>query len=352
MKHRVHTLSMQVTYQCNIACRHCGPYCGPEEKDWMSVEEIKDLISQAGSMGVRTVVFTGGEPTLLKAKLCDVLRHAHGEAGMINSRIVTNARFAITYERATELLKQWQDAGLQEINISCGEYHQEFVSVDYVANAYRAARDLGFKTVLMVGEFLANGLGKLTPDIFEKAVGERLLSRDTMSPFSEYKHGFDRSEVMAYGRGKHEVPCGGINYRETGSIKSVCDDVNSVLTVHPNGNVTACCGIMVREDSLLTVGNWRQQKLAEIAEGAEQDIIMNWIRTLGLRDMKDWLQSKRDDLGLRERHQNICDLCADIMYNPKCQTVLIEQGAEREQAVLLAKVAADAAESGNFFYGA
>ena len=43
MKPLIPTLSLQVTYQCNIECRHCGPYCGPTEKAWMTVDEIKDL---------------------------------------------------------------------------------------------------------------------------------------------------------------------------------------------------------------------------------------------------------------------------------------------------------------------
>jgi hypothetical protein len=353
MKYHIHTLSMQVTYQCNIACRHCGPYCGPYEKDWMTVDEIKSLIAQASEMGAKTVVFTGGEPTLLKDDLIDILRYAHGEAGIVNSRIVTNGRFATSYERAKEMMQAWQDAGLQEINISCGEYHQEFVNIEYVANAYRAASDLAFKTVLMVGEFLSNGLGKMTPDMFEKAIGRgRLPTRDQMSPFSDYKHGFDRSEAMAFGRGKHEVPCGGINYRDDSTLRTVCQDVNAVVTVHPNGNVTACCGVMVREDSLLTIGNWRQQTLREIADAAEQDIILNWVRTLGLRDMKTWLEGKRSDLNLRQSHQNMCDLCADIMYNEKCQKLLVDHAAERENAVMLAKIAADAADSNDLIYGA
>src|SRR5439155_19620534 len=112
-------------YQCNIECGHCGPYCGPAERDWMTVDEIKDLISQAGVLGVTNVVFTGGEPTLLGPRLTDVLRFIRDETSIRSTRLVTNAAWAKTPAAAMERLRVWRDAGLEELNVSCGEYHQE-----------------------------------------------------------------------------------------------------------------------------------------------------------------------------------------------------------------------------------
>lgn len=349
---RMTTLSMQVTYQCNIECRHCGPYCGPQDNTWMSVDEIKDLIRQAGELGVESIVFTGGEPTLLKKNLVDILHYAHDEVGIASSRMVTNARFATTRKRARDLLSQWQDAGLRELNVSCGEYHQEFVSTEYVANAYLEACDLGYATVLLVGEFLSNGKGASTPEMLETAVGKKLQRKTTMSPYSDFTHGLFVGEVMGYGRGKTEVPREGIRYRELNEVRSVCEDVNKVITVHPNGNVTACCGIMVRDESLLNIGNWREQSLESIVNNADRDIILNWIRSLGLRDMKKWLESKDPKLGLRDRYQNMCDLCAEIQFNPRCQELLLKFAHEREVDIVAAMVADDTAHAPDFYYGA
>jgi MoaA/NifB/PqqE/SkfB family radical SAM enzyme len=114
---------MQVTYQCNIACKHCGPYCAPDQKEWMTLPEMKDLIQQASELGVRNVVFTGGEPSLLGDDLPVLLHYLHDELGIPFSRIVTNGKFATSYDKAHRIFKKWRDAGLAEVNISCGEFH-------------------------------------------------------------------------------------------------------------------------------------------------------------------------------------------------------------------------------------
>lgn len=342
MRPLVPTLSMQVTYQCNIECKHCGPYCGPKEKDWMTLDEMKDLIRQAGELGAYNVVFTGGEPTLLGKDLVALLRFIKTETPILSARIVTNAKWATTYERAHRLLTEWKTAGLDEINISCGEYHQEFVPVSVVATAFRAARDVGYKTVLLVGEFLAEGKGNFTPQDFKDAVGEDLLPPDLLSPYISDVHAFSCGSAMNYGRGREFLREEDLVYQEEGQIQSICSDVLTAITVHPNGNTTACCGVMMREESLLNIGNWREQKLQPMLEAANQDIILNWIRYVGLRNMKRWLQDKDPSIPFRDKYINICDLCAEIVYNKRCQELLVEHGHEKVGDIVTNKVAVDA----------
>jgi hypothetical protein len=353
MRPLIPVLSMQVTYQCNVACRHCGPYCAPEEKDWMTVEEIRDLIAQAAELGAATVVFTGGEPSLLGDELPPLFRLIHEELRVPNSRIVTNGKFGSSYDKAKRILASWQDAGLVEVNISCGEFHQEFIPIESVANAYRAACDLGFRTVLLAGEFLSPGKGKVSPEAFEAAVGRPLLNPEDTSPYTRRCHGMSTGGAMPYGRGRDHISLDDIDVRPEAEISSMCDDVLTAFTVHPNGNLTACCGIMVRDESLLNLGNWRTTRLRPLAERAHQDVILNWIRYRGLRDMKAWLQAKDPTLGLRDQYQNICDLCADIVYNRRCQELLVQHGQERRNEIVAAKVATDAVRSPpqRFAYG-
>ncbi len=37
-------------------------------------------------------------------------------------------------------------------------------------------------------------------------------------------------------------------------VQSICGDIFSAITIHPNGKVTACCGVMTRDYSLLDKG--------------------------------------------------------------------------------------------------
>jgi Radical SAM superfamily/4Fe-4S single cluster domain len=342
MKPLIPTLSMQVTYQCNIECKHCGPYCGPREYDWMTLEEMKDLITQAGELGAINVVFTGGEPTLLGKNLVTLLKFIRDETPISSTRMVTNGKWATSYMRAHRLLKEWKEAGLDEINISCGEYHQEFIPIKDVATAFKAARDIDFTTVLLAGEFLQEGKGKFTPQMFKDAVGEELLPIDLMSPFVTSCHGISIGTAMNYGRGKEFVKEEEMMLFPEATIPSLCADALSAITAHPNGNLTACCGIMVRDESLLNIGNWREQRLRPLLEEAHQDIVLNWIRYLGLHDMKRWLKEKDPSLQFRDKYSNICDLCAEIVYHDRCQELLIEHGHERASDIIANKVMMDA----------
>ncbi|HZN12283.1 MAG TPA: radical SAM protein [Blastocatellia bacterium] len=342
MKPLVPTLSMQVTYQCNIECKHCGPFCGPREYDWMTLGEMKDLIAQAAELGALNVVFTGGEPSLLGKDLMTLLHFIRDQTPIQSTRIVTNGKWASSYQTAHRLLKEWKEAGLQEVNISCGEYHQEFVPVETVAVAYKAARDLDFVTVLLAGEFLKEGKGKFPPQVFKDAVGEELLQPDVMSPYASRCHGMSIGAAMNYGRGKDYVKEEEMVLEPEGAIPSICSDVLTAITVHPNGNTTACCGIMVREESLLNIGNWREQRLRPMLEAAHQDVVLNWIRYLGLHDMKRWLREKDPTLQFRDKYTSICDLCAELVYNKRCQELLNQYGGERADDIIANKIVMDA----------
>jgi hypothetical protein len=333
---------MQVTYQCNIECKHCGPYCSPREKDWMTIDEILDLIRQAGELGAFNIVFTGGEPTLLKKDFITALRYIRDETPILLTRVVTNGKWATSYMAAYKLLKEWKEAGLVELNISCGEFHQEYVPISSVVNAFRAARDLDYKTVLMAGEFLAEGKGKYSLDDYVAALGENLLSPNLMSPYVSEWHGFSCGAAMRHGRGKDFIKEEDMILHPEEEIQSLCADVLSAITVHPNGNATACCGVMVREESLLNIGNWREQPLREMVEAANNDIVLNWIRYVGLKDMKGWLKEKDPTLQLSDKYATICDLCAELVYDKRCQELLVEHGHERIDDIIANKVAMDA----------
>jgi hypothetical protein len=335
------TLSLQVTYQCNIECGHCGPYCGPHEKDWMSVDEIRDLITQASELGAFNVVFTGGEPTLLGRHLPELLRFIREQTRIQSTRLVTNGKWANTPERAEHYLSMWKEAGLTELNISCGEYHQQFVPIEFVANGYRVAKRLGYKTVLLAGEFLAEGKGKYSPRDFARAVGEPLMPLDAMSPFIDEYRGMQCGSVMRFGRGADVVPEDAVMKRPEAAHKSRCFEVLKAITAHPNGNLTACCGVMVRQESLLNIGNWRTERLSAILERAHDDRVLNWIRYVGLKDMRRWLQQKDPNLRFATEHTSICDLCAEVVYNPRCQELLLEHGHERDGDIIANKVAVD-----------
>lgn len=181
------SLCLQVTFRCNIECDHCGPRCGPGETEAMTAQEMKRLIQQAAKLGALSVVFTGGEPSLLGEALLDAISFARNEAGMRSARVVTNASFASSYEAAHRRLKSWRDAGLEEINISCGEYHARFVPEERIGHAFRAAESLGYATVTLAIETIP--AGTVGPHCYLSRMETPLLPLDVSSPYLDERRG-------------------------------------------------------------------------------------------------------------------------------------------------------------------
>jgi len=55
-------VAWQCTYKCNLECIHCYAAYNPHEL--LTTKEAKSLIKQASDLGVKSFVFTGGEPLL------------------------------------------------------------------------------------------------------------------------------------------------------------------------------------------------------------------------------------------------------------------------------------------------
>lgn len=62
---------------CNIACEHCLISCSPTNHNYefMTLDNIKELIDESLNLGVKEFYFTGGEPFMNK-EIIDILDHA------------------------------------------------------------------------------------------------------------------------------------------------------------------------------------------------------------------------------------------------------------------------------------
>lgn len=115
------TLTILPTYRCTAACNNCcfGSHPGIDESVVGRIphERIINYIDQAADMGIRLIVFSGGESFLLKkAELDGAIAHAT-RRGMF-TRCVTNGFWAITKYRALKRLRSLRESGLTELNLS------------------------------------------------------------------------------------------------------------------------------------------------------------------------------------------------------------------------------------------
>lgn len=115
-----------LSYRCQCACKHCLYNCGPAWRDWISPDELRQLLTAVASLGDDTQVhITGGEPflnfplalqaTMIAAEL-DIPRY-----------IETNAGWCTQPDQVRDRFETLRQAGLQAILISCSPFHAETI---------------------------------------------------------------------------------------------------------------------------------------------------------------------------------------------------------------------------------
>lgn len=111
-----------VTYGCNLKCKHCYATAGKKWKDELTTEQAKLAIDAFDRAGVTILAFSGGEP-LVRPDIMELARYA-ADKGMYVA-MATNGTL-ITKEKAKEMKK----AGVQFVQISLdgldSKTHDEF----------------------------------------------------------------------------------------------------------------------------------------------------------------------------------------------------------------------------------
>ena len=136
-----------ITKACNFKCIHCYENAGKKADDELTTDEIIEGIDKLSRLGVASIAFSGGEPTVHPG-IIDLIKHA-SEDGMYVS-MATNGFKTAKIERANE----FADAGLEFVQISLDglnpETHDNFRGVPNSWN--RAVQSI--KNFLELGVFV------------------------------------------------------------------------------------------------------------------------------------------------------------------------------------------------------
>jgi len=121
-------LGITVGTKCNFRCRHClvDENLGSKK---ISRSEIKLLISEINKHTPRTLVFTGGEPTLYVNEINAILS-ALDATQEIKVRIITNGYFALNSVATVKVLKSFKL--LNGVSMSYDRFHSEFIPEAHV----------------------------------------------------------------------------------------------------------------------------------------------------------------------------------------------------------------------------
>jgi radical SAM protein with 4Fe4S-binding SPASM domain len=126
-------VTFELTYGCNLRCVHCYNPTHRALSHELTTVEICALLDQIADLGVLTVTFTGGEPSV-RPDIGDILQHARRQGLM--THLMTNAtRIAASF---TDLL---HEAGVSQINVSIyGATEAVYERMTQVPGSYRQFR--------------------------------------------------------------------------------------------------------------------------------------------------------------------------------------------------------------------
>jgi len=311
-------LVFSTTDRCPIECRFCAAGCSPRKNHRLSFTDMAAAVEAMVALGrLKVVVFTGGEPFLLGDTLLRMVRYCADRS--LKTRIVTNAYWAGTRQKAKQLLRMYADAGLTELNISADDYHQAFIPIGNVRNGNDVCRELGIPCLL--GHKVMKGC-QMTLANLERALGRKLTL------FEYHKRNPDNDVVLTgyavpVAKNMHLIPDDEILYPDVDeSWKRPCDSVmeNTVITCFKE--LSICCGMIPRAVPEVIVGSLDDYPIEELIERANADLIVNWLALEGPYGIMKFIVKHKPDIHFRHRYVSRCHLCSEIFTRADCRRVL------------------------------
>ncbi len=143
-------LRLSITDVCNFKCTYCLPNgYKPERKSssFLSLNELRRVVSAFADCGTTKVRITGGEPTLRK-DFTDIVSMIADQEAISKIAMTTNGY------RLEKSVKEWKAAGLTHINVSLDSldprmFHQITGEnkFDLVMRGINAALDAGYEQI-------------------------------------------------------------------------------------------------------------------------------------------------------------------------------------------------------------
>ncbi len=125
------SISFEITSQCNLKCRYCYTDAGEKQEKELEKKEILNLFDHLNSIGVGTLVFTGGEP-LHRPDFFEIARYANELDFTIT--LSTNGTLLDT-ETAFSLAS----TGFKRVQVSIEGNEEQHEALTGVKGSYRKA---------------------------------------------------------------------------------------------------------------------------------------------------------------------------------------------------------------------
>jgi len=243
----IDSISLALTYRCTAECSHCFMASSTSKDHPMTLSEAREYLAEARKAGATSVWFYGGEPFLYFDLLAGAVDYAR-QLGLVPTA-TSNAFWAVSEKASAERLSLLKEKGLQELSFSADPFHQEYVPLEHIRNAFQAAEALG----------IFAGVGAYCSFVQEQGDEIVVCCREAATRLSAYKPGVG-GEVWFAGTAAEVLAPLALKQAWTTYDRCIWQSMlfgqSGRVSVDPYGGVQPCTGI--------SIGNAKQRKLSEI----------------------------------------------------------------------------------------
>lgn len=294
-------LMLAVTNRCNKTCNHCCFSSSPEDNRGLSLTDMCHYIDEIASISMVTsgremldVRFTGGEPFLRFDDLLAAVGYAK-KRGAVRIGCTSNGYWATSLPEARRKISELKSAGLNDIRLSCDEFHESSDQIDLLRNAFMAVLEtnilLGLKIVVYRDSMRASDVLRLIGDI----------TRDIIFYIEEIS-------LLPVGRAR-ELP-GKIFLKSEGLPVNTWCDLLKTFVVDVEQNVYPCCSPL--RPPLLHLGNTRSESLSTLIEKANGNPLFKALAYKGPTFFIPFLE-KAGLVFPPGNYVNRCHLCQEVL---------------------------------------
>lgn len=317
------------TNRCTATCGHCLMNSSPQRRGQLSLAVISDTIGKLLNQQnpLDTVIFAGGEPTLLKSDLLDAIAFCADKG--LNTRMVTNASWAVTQKVAERMVESFREAGLAEINYSVDDFHEADINFSRVVNAWRASKNKGFDSVVIANCF--GPQSRITSDFIKEQLSEDLpafwddegLPNSIVAPSADgTRYLLSNSRLQRLGRAAN-LPDDAVVFPDQKILDIPCPWAVRSSALSAGGHLVACCGTEAHGNEFLDFGDVLESDIDTLLKKANDSLVIRAIKKLGPYFLMQFVKAYSGDENLfKERYASVCEVCEDVVHNARSREII------------------------------
>lgn len=325
------SISLISTNRCTAECANCCFQCNPRNNLSLNFEEAKNIIDQSltkYSHSIKLLVITGGECFTLGKELDKIISYA-SERRLL-TRVVTNGYWAYSFKKTYLRLLSLQQIGLTEINVSTGDEHQEFVSLDNVVNIIVASRLLNMTIAINVE---TSPLDSFSSDMLKNDIRLKKYELDKKANFYIVSGKWMYFKKQSKERIQRLLE---FNDKQSSSlIGERCSSILNDIIVFPDKKMYSCCGLTSIYSKYLYLGKLTSHSVTELYTKQFDDFIKVWLYTEGPGKILNFARKKRGLAPLSFRGVHTCQVCVELFKDEENIKIVKDEYKEVLQDVII-----------------